>query len=113
MSDDFPTPDELINNTYKSKPKPASQVGISGSPQAPGIPMPQNLSAEQRKAIAIIISGLPFVVVGIRPTAKGTDPTPTGADFHTVLSGDKDTLRAAGPELPGVIERLYSRSGIV
>ncbi len=113
MSEDFPTPDELINNTYKPKPKPAPQVGVSGMPKPSGFLIPADITPQQHKAISIVLSGLPFVIVGIRPTTTGEDPTHTGADFHTELSGDKDDLRAAGPELPGVIERLYGRNGIV
>ncbi len=66
---------------------------------------PDGLNEEQRKAIGIIISGMPFVLVGI----KGTD---RGADFFTAVAGEPADLRNALPHLAGVIERAFERKGL-
>lgn len=74
---------------------------------APATPAtgPDGMSDEQRKAIGIIISGMPFVLVGI----KGTD---RGADFFTAVAGEASDLRNAHPHLAGVIERAFERKGL-
>ncbi|MDW8372107.1 MAG: hypothetical protein RMM29_00460 [Planctomycetota bacterium] len=64
------------------------------------------MTEEQRKAIQVILSGLAFVVVGIRPTDSG-------ADFFTAIQGDATDLRNALPHLAGVIERAYARKGLL
>lgn len=75
-------------------------------PQAGGDPAGlDGLDAEQRKAIGIILSGMPFVLVGIKST-------PSGADFFTALWGEASDLRNARPHLDGVIERAYGRKGL-
>jgi hypothetical protein len=63
------------------------------------------LTEDQQKAIAAILSGLPFVFIGIRPTDRG-------ADFITALDGPAEDLRNAYDHLNDVIARLYSRKGI-
>jgi hypothetical protein len=63
------------------------------------------LSEDQRKALSIVMSGMPFVLIGIKATASG-------ADFFTALHGDDGDLRNAASHLPGVIERAYSRRGL-
>ena len=64
-----------------------------------------HLSEDQRKALSIVTSGMPFVLVGI----KATD---SGADFFTALHGEDQDLRNAQSHLSGVIERAYSRKGL-
>lgn len=63
------------------------------------------LNEDQRKAMQIVLSGMPFVLVGIKPT-------PSGADFFTAVSGEPSDLRNAQDHLGGVIERAFSRKGI-
>lgn len=63
------------------------------------------LNPGQQKALAIITSGKPFIVIGL-------SPTDSGCDFHTVAEGDADVLRNAEQHLEGVISRLYVRIGI-
>ena len=63
------------------------------------------LSADQRKASGIVLSGMPFVLIGIKPTQSG-------ADFFTALGGEPADLRNASDHLPGVIERALSKRGI-
>lgn len=63
------------------------------------------LSEDQRKALSLVMSGLPFVIVGIKPTESG-------ADFFTAVHGDAGDLRNASSHLPGVIERAFGRKGI-
>ena len=64
-----------------------------------------NLTADQHKALSLILAGTPFVFVGIRETDGG-------ADFFTALHGEPSVLRNAQDELPAVISRLYSKKGI-
>lgn len=63
------------------------------------------LNADQQKAIALVLSGMTFICIGI-------EPAKTGADFFTALHGDHDELRNAEQHLPEVIGRLYSRKGV-
>lgn len=95
--------------------------GRGGSKGAPGKPTtgdtaepplsagpavdPAALSADQRKALGIVLSGMPFVLIGIKPT-------PSGADFFTAIGGDDADLRNARSHLDGVIDRAYERKGI-
>jgi hypothetical protein len=66
---------------------------------------PDGLSEDQRKAVQIVLSGMPFVLIGIKATDRG-------ADFFTALNGEAADLRNAQPHLEGVIERAFSRKGI-
>ena len=68
--------------------------------------MPVNLTTQQQKAIGCIMSGMPFVFIGIKPTDAG-------ADFFTALHGEDSDLRNAQDHLPAVIQRLYVREGIL
>jgi hypothetical protein len=64
-----------------------------------------HLSEDQRKALSIVMSGMPFVLVGIKATGSG-------ADFFTALHGEDADLRNAQSHLSGVIERAYTRKGL-
>ncbi len=66
---------------------------------------PANLSEDQKKALQIVLSGMTFIAVGIKPTDSG-------ADFFTAVHGEPTDLRNAAPHLPGVIERAYERKGM-
>lgn len=70
---------------------------------ATGKPIP--LSPDQNKAMGLILSGMPFVLVAIRETDGG-------ADFYTALHGEPTVLRNAQDELPAVIARLYAKKGV-
>lgn len=72
---------------------------------APAAVGADGLNDDQRKAMQIVLSGMPFVLVGIKPT-------PSGADFFTAVSGEAADLRNAQDHLHGVIERAFSRKGI-
>ena len=63
------------------------------------------LTPEQRKAVGIVLSGMPFVVVGIKATNSG-------ADFFTSLGGDDADLRNAHPHLSAVVDRAFTRRGL-
>jgi hypothetical protein len=63
------------------------------------------LTDDQRKAMQIVLSGMPFVLIGIKPTASG-------ADFFTAVSGEAADLRNAQDHLGGVIDRAFARKGI-
>ena len=67
---------------------------------------PDGMTEHQRKAMQCILSGMSFVFVGIKPTQ-------TGADFYTAVHGDHGDLRNSLDHLPGVIERAYSRAGVL
>jgi hypothetical protein len=82
----------------------AKQQPVAAAPDAEQ-PGPDGLTEDQRKAVQIVLSGMPFVLVGIKPTDRG-------ADFFTAVHGDHTDLRNAQDHLPGVIERAYSRKGI-
>ena len=102
--------DNIIDFPGSGKPpqkKPTSQAPARGriSPEGSGALGIPGLSEDQEKAIQLIGSGQPFVLVAI-------SPTDTGADFFTAIDGEADDLRNAGPHLRGVIERLYTRRGL-
>lgn len=81
--------------------------GVAKAPAAtPEVAGPDGLTDEQRKATQIVLSGMPFVVVGLKSTDKG-------ADFFTAVHGDHTDLRNALPHLAGVIERAFGRKGIL
>lgn len=69
-------------------------------------PGPDGLNDDQRKAIQVVLGGMAFVLVGIKPTERG-------ADFFTAVHGDATDLRNAHDHLPGVIERAFARKGIL
>ena len=66
---------------------------------------PDGLTEEQRKGIQVILGGMSFVLVGIKPTDRG-------ADFFTAVHGDAADLRNAQGHLDGVIARAFARKGI-
>lgn len=94
------------------EPKSAkAATGIAGGPAVGKIGKPTDspfdgdgLTEEQRKAVGIVLSGMPFVVIGIKTT-------PSGADFFTSVSGEGADLRNAEPHLAGVIERALEKKG--
>jgi hypothetical protein len=63
------------------------------------------LSDDQRKAIEIVLSGMSFVTIGIKPTGSG-------ADFFTAIHGAADELTAAQPHLGGVLDRAFARKDL-
>ena len=82
-----------------AKPAPAA---MAADPAALGA---DGLTDEQRKGIQIILGGMTFVLIGIKPTERG-------ADFFTAVHGDATELRNAQGHLEGVIARAFSRKGI-
>lgn len=74
----------------------------SSPPVAVGL---DGLSEDQRKAMQVVLSGMPFVLIGIKATERG-------ADFFTAMHGEAADLRNAQPHLDGVIERAFARKGI-
>jgi hypothetical protein len=81
---------------------PPAKPATKGEVPATG---PDGLNEDQRKAMQIVLSGMPFVLVGIKAT-------PSGADFFTAISGEPTDLRNAQDHLGGVIERAFARKGI-
>lgn len=78
----------------------------SGTPEATSdLTRLAELDEDRRKAISVILSGMPFVCIGIQPS-------PTGADFFTSLGGEPIELTRAAPHLPGVLERLFNKRGL-
>lgn len=66
---------------------------------------PDGLTEDQRKAVQVVLSGMSFVLIGIKPTDRG-------ADFFTSVHGDPSELRNAQGHLDGVIARAFDRRGI-
>lgn len=102
-----------MTNVIKFPGSRSTAVGPATGPEGPPSFTPDEkpkgqqilLNPEQQKAVAIIASGKPFIVIGL-------DPTDSGCDFHTALHGDADVLRNVEQHLEGVISRLYVRKGI-
>jgi hypothetical protein len=91
-----------------SQPKPGStaQAPQSQKPTAASdLPGEDGLTDDQRKAIQLVLSGLSFVLVAMKPTDRGSD-------FFTAVHGDAGELRNAQPHLDGVIARAYGRKGL-
>ncbi len=107
-ADGFPTPDEIVRGSNVT-PAPVVQKPLT----APSL---AGMTPNQQKAICIVMSGRPFLTIGMVPTlADGSPGRPgqeaTGCDFHTVAEGDKETLLAVKAHLADVIDRLYKRHG--
>lgn len=106
MADD----DRIIQFPGQAAKKPPSGMvkAVKSGKEPPPASVPTDLgtlSEDQRKAISLVMSGLPFVMVGIKPTESG-------ADFFTAVHGEDGDLRNAASHLPGVIERAFARKGI-
>lgn len=84
------------------RPEPAPAKPAKAEAPAVG---PDGLTEDQRKAVQIVLSGMSFVLIGIKPTGGG-------ADFFTAVSGDPTELRNAQDHLGGVIDRAFARKGI-
>jgi hypothetical protein len=100
MADD----DKILKFPGAGKRSDAAPAKPAAKGEAPVIGA-DGLNEDQRKAMQIVLSGMPFVLVGIKPT-------PSGADFFTAVSGESSDLRNAQDHLGGVIERAFSRKGI-
>ncbi len=88
-----PAKDGNKNAPVKGAFKPAAD------PILPGL---EHLTEAQRKAIGIVLSGMPFVTVGLKPTVSG-------ADFFTAVGGDATDLHNAEPHLAAVVSRAIDR----
>lgn len=104
----FPLPSEIIQGPGA---RPASEN--AGTPPPTKFIPPKDLSDEQKKAIELIMTGRPFVFTCFWPTRQPGATEDTGMDFWTALHGSPDLLLAAKPQLERVIDRLYSRRGIL
>ena len=100
--------DDKIIRFPGSSPGPAK----GGKPAKGGVPGAggaargaDGLTEDQRKAVQIVLSGMPFVLIGIQPTAGG-------ADFFTALGGEAGDLRNAQDHLAGVIDRAFAKRGL-
>lgn len=89
--------DESLNPAANAE----GRISEAGSGQM-GIP---GLTADQEKALQVVMSGMSFVLVGIKPTD-------TGADFFTAIDGNADELRNAADHIAGVVDRLYTKRGL-
>ncbi len=102
-----PKPAPKSTKAAKSAKAPAAKDALASEPMSAmgeGLDLTK-LDEDRRKALQIVLSGLPFVLVGIKSTGGG-------ADFFTALAGEPSDLRNAQPHLSGVIERAYDRKGI-
>lgn len=98
--------DKIIQFPGKAA-KPAKAEAPAAAPAAPAEAPPglDGLSDDQRKAVQIVLGGMAFVLVGIKPTDRG-------ADFFTAVHGEPADLRNAQDHLGGVIARAFTRKGI-
>ena len=103
MADD----DKIIRFPGAAGKIPGKAAGKAAAKSSEPVPPtgPDGLSEDQRKAMQIVLSGMPFVAVGIKAT-------PSGADFFTAVHGEASDLRNARDHLAGVIERAMSRKGL-
>jgi hypothetical protein len=97
--------DKILQFPGTSKSTKAATPPPVTEPSAAMPPGLEGLNEDQRKALQVVLSGMTFVLVGIKPTERG-------ADFFTAIHGDASELRNAADHLPGVIERAYDRKGI-
>ena len=97
--------------SLSGKPEAKASAKAKAKAKAPAEPLPpavlgaDGLSEDQRKAMQVVLSGMPFVLIGIKATERG-------ADFFTAMHGEAADLRNAQPHLDGVIERAFARKGI-
>jgi hypothetical protein len=96
--------DKIIKFPGSAGAKPSAEA--APSPASAPVRGPDGLTDDQRKAIQVVMSGMPFVLVGIKATDRG-------ADFFTAIEGEPGDLRNAFDHLPGVIERAYGRKGLI
>ncbi len=98
--------DDKIIRFPGSGPSPAKPgKPAKGDPAGKGKRGADGMTEDQRKAVQIVLSGMPFVLIGIQPTASG-------ADFFTALGGEAGDLRNAQDHLAGVIERAFAKRGL-
>ncbi len=95
-------PDEIA----AAKSKKSAKKSAAADPMAAATAAMAALDEDRQKAIQVIMSGMPYVCVGIQPTDKG-------ADFFTATGGDEAEIAKASPHLASVIERLLRRRGII
>lgn len=120
--DGFPTADEIINGGPTKTPE---LIGHKGQSFDSGLAVPDSvpvakvpLTPDQQKAVALVLSGRPFIALGMVPTTASGKPSlpgeeATGCDFATAMGGDSDTLLAVKDHLGDVIDRLYKRHGLL
>lgn len=101
--------DKILQFPGSAKPdanaKPKAKGKAPGEALSPAALGPDGLSEDQRKAMQVVLSGMPFVLIGIKATDRG-------ADFFTAMHGEAADLRNAQPHLGGVIDRAFERKGI-
>ena len=100
----MPDDDKIIKFPGAAKRPDVAPTKPAPKGEAPAVGA-DGLNEDQRKAMQIVLSGMPFVLVGIKATGGG-------ADFFTAISGEPSDLRNAQDHLGGVIERAFSRKGI-
>ena len=83
-------------------PPPAPQRLSPAGDGSLGLP---GLTQDQEKAVKMILSGMPFVILGIRPTD-------TGADFYTAIDGQTQDLRNASGHIPHIIAQALDKAGL-
>ena len=108
MSDEKPNVIQFPGGQPEEPSKPEQEEAASTSPSGGplGGLLGGQLSPDQEKALQIIMSGMSFVCLGIKPTESG-------ADFFTAVDGDAGELSDAQPHLDGVIERAMRRKGLI
>ncbi len=96
-SDDTPAP--------VSSAPPAADVVLSDQSHVAPLPeSPEGMTPALRKAIGIIESGMPFVIVGMSPTTSG-------CDFHSSVVGDPAVIGPAAQHIATMANKALSRAG--
>lgn len=96
--------------------EPPERVDMT-APPVPSLPLPRDeqqaapvpegaelLTPELRKAVGIVESGMPFLIVGMRPT-------PGGCDFLSVVVGDPEVVGPAAAHIVEMAGRCLRRAG--
>lgn len=65
-----------------------------------------SLTADQHKALNCIVSGMPFVFIGIKPSDRG-------ASFYRAAHGDEADLRNAHDHLADQINKLFASKSLL
>jgi hypothetical protein len=112
-ADGFPTADEIASGAAgesieKARARQDAVLAgvlhqLMGKPATP----------EQVKAFRILVNCPTVVVLGMIETRRKGADVNTGCDFHTSLVGSKEVLLNAKDHLAGVIERAYTKYGVI
>lgn len=88
----------------------AEEVAETLPPPGPGL-RHLNLTAEQEKALHIVLSCEAFVIVGVKSTGEANGSA--GADFFRTAGGDKELLAMTQTDIPVSVSRALAAFGVL